>query len=31
MFVLFFLLWIIFNGRITMEIVLFGLAVSAAL
>lgn len=31
MFVVFFLLWIIFNGRVTTEIVLFGLAVSAAL
>ena len=31
MYVLFFLLWIIFNGRVTMEIVLFGLVISAAL
>lgn len=31
MYVLFFLLWIIFNGRITMEIVVFGLVISAAL
>ncbi|MCI8972618.1 MAG: Na+/H+ antiporter subunit E [Lachnospiraceae bacterium] len=31
MFVVFFLLWIIFNGRVTTEIVLFGLTVSAAL
>ncbi|MDE6918177.1 MAG: Na+/H+ antiporter subunit E [Lachnospiraceae bacterium] len=31
MYVLFFLLWIVFNGRVTTEIVLFGLAVSAAL
>lgn len=31
MYVLFFLLWIIFNGRITTEIVLFGLVISAAL
>ena len=30
MFVIFFLLWIIFNGRITMEIVIFGLVISAA-
>ncbi|MCX4297122.1 MAG: Na+/H+ antiporter subunit E [Lachnospiraceae bacterium] len=30
MFVLFFLLWIIFNGQITLEIVLFGLVISAA-
>lgn len=29
MFLIFFLLWILFNGRITWEIVLFGLAVSA--
>ena len=27
--ILFFVLWIIFNGRITLEIVLFGIAVSA--
>ena len=26
--VLFFLLWIIFNGRVTLEIVLFGIAIS---
>lgn len=31
MYVVFFLLWIIFNGRITTEIVLFGVAISAAL
>ncbi|MDE6220997.1 MAG: Na+/H+ antiporter subunit E [Lachnospiraceae bacterium] len=31
MYVIFFLLWIIFNGRITTEIVIFGLAVAAAL
>ncbi|MDE7029642.1 MAG: Na+/H+ antiporter subunit E [Lachnospiraceae bacterium] len=31
MYVLFFLLWIVFNGRVTTEIVLFGLAVSASL
>lgn len=31
MYVIFFLLWIVFNGRITVEIVIFGLAVSAAL
>ena len=30
MYVLFFLLWIIFNGRITVEIVVFGLVISAA-
>lgn len=30
MYVLFFLLWIVFNGRVTTEIVIFGLAVSAA-
>ena len=30
MLLLFFAAWIIFNGRITMEIVLFGLAVSVA-
>ena len=29
--VLFFLLWIIFNGRVTPEIVLFGIAISALL
>ena len=29
--VLFFLLWIIFNGRVTLEIVLFGIAISALL
>lgn len=29
MYIIFFLVWIIFNGRITTEIVLFGLAVSA--
>ncbi len=27
----FFLLWIIFNGRVTLEIVLFGIAISALL
>lgn len=31
MYVIFFLLWIIFNGRITLEIVIFGLVISAAL
>ncbi len=31
MFVLFFLLWIVFNGQITIEIVLFGVGISAAL
>jgi len=31
MYVIFFLLWIIFNGRITMEIVIFGLVIAAAL
>lgn len=30
MYILFFLLWIIFNGQITLEIVLFGLVISAA-
>ena len=31
MFLLFFLVWIIFNGRVTLEIILFGIAVSLAL
>ncbi|MDE7476572.1 MAG: Na+/H+ antiporter subunit E [Lachnospiraceae bacterium] len=31
MYVIFFLLWIIFNGRVTTEIVLFGIVISAAL
>ena len=31
MYILFFLLWIIFNGQITLEIVLFGLVISAAI
>ena len=31
MYVIFFLLWIIFNGRVTTEIVLFGLVISASL
>ena len=31
MYVIFFLLWIIFNGRVTTEIVLFGLVIAAAL
>ncbi len=30
MFLIFFLLWIIFNGQITLEIVLFGLVIAAA-
>lgn len=30
MYILFFLLWVTFNGRITLEIVLFGLVISAA-
>lgn len=30
MFVLFFLAWIIFNGRLTVEIVLFGIVISGA-
>lgn len=30
MLLLFFLVWIIFNGRVTLEIVLFGIAVSLA-
>lgn len=31
MYVLFFLLWVIFQGKITLEIVLFGLVISAVL
>lgn len=31
MFILFFLVWIIFNGAVTVEIVLFGLVISAAM
>ena len=31
MFLLFFVLWIIFNGRVTLEICLFGAVISAAL
>ncbi len=31
MYILYFLLWIIFNGSITLEICIFGLAVAAAL
>lgn len=31
MYVVFFLLWIIFNGRVTTEIVIFGLVIAAAL
>jgi len=30
MFLLFFLVWVIFNGRLTLEIALFGIAVSGA-
>lgn len=30
MFILFFLIWIIFNGQVTTEIVLFGIAVAGA-
>lgn len=30
MYILFFLMWIIFNGRITTEIVIFGIVISAA-
>lgn len=29
MYIIFFFVWIIFNGRITMEIVIFGLAIAA--
>ncbi len=31
MYILFFLLWIAFNGRITLEIIIFGLVISAAM
>jgi multicomponent Na+:H+ antiporter subunit E len=31
MFVLFFLVWVIFNGRLTLEIAVFGIAVSCAM
>lgn len=31
MYILFFILWIIFNGRITLEIILFGIAISAVM
>lgn len=31
MFLLFFILWIIFNGQLTLEIALFGIAISAAM
>ena len=31
MYILFFLMWIIFNGRITTEIIIFGLVISAAI
>lgn len=30
MYILFFLMWIIFNGRITAEIIMFGIVISAA-
>lgn len=30
MYILFFLLWIVFNGKITTEIVVFGLVIAAA-
>ncbi|MBD5448734.1 MAG: Na+/H+ antiporter subunit E [Lachnospiraceae bacterium] len=30
MFIIFFLIWIIFNGQLTLEIALFGLAISGA-
>lgn len=30
MYILFFLVWVIFNGKITLEITLFGLGISAA-
>ena len=30
MYILFFLLWIVFNGQITLEIILFGLVISGA-
>lgn len=30
MYILFFLVWVIFNGKITLEITLFGLVISAA-
>lgn len=31
MFVLFLLLWIVFNGRVTVEIMIFGIVISAAM
>lgn len=31
MYILFFLMWIVFNGRVTTEIVIFGLVISAAI
>lgn len=31
MYILFFLMWIIFNGRLTLEIVVFGLVIAAVL
>lgn len=31
MYLLYFLLWVIFNGKITLEIVIFGLVIAAAL
>ena len=30
MLLLFFLVWVVFNGRLTLEIALFGIAVAAA-
>ena len=30
-FVLFFLIWIVFNGNFTLELALFGIVISAAL
>ena len=31
MFIIFFLLWLVFNERVTLEVVYFGLGISAAL
>lgn len=31
MYIVFFILWIIFNGRITTEIVIFGLVIAAVM
>jgi multicomponent Na+:H+ antiporter subunit E len=31
MYILFFLLWVIFNGKLTLEIAIFGLVISAAI